>query len=103
MDNDPLPQPEASQRADSGEPGSGFSVPRESLVTPPFAVQSWQPPSKFAKLLGDSITITLRIGPTMLVMWMVAPDEFKYQIRKQARWLPYLVKYAAWWLRQEGW
>lgn len=98
-----LPQPETSSHADPGDPDSGFSVPRETKMGSPFVSVPWHPPSRFAKLLGSTVSITLRVGPTMLVMWMVAPEELKYQVRKQARWLPYLAKYAAWWLRQEGW
>lgn len=97
-----LSQPEASSYARSGDPDSGFSVPRETKSEPPFLVQPWHPPSRLAALLSSTVTITLRVGPTMLIMWMVAPDELKYQVRKQARWLPYMLKYAAWWLRQEG-
>jgi hypothetical protein len=94
---------EASPHADPGEPGSGFSVPRETKDMPPFLTVPWQAPSRLAKLLSSTVTITLRVGPTMLLMWMIAPAELKFELRKQARWLPYMAKYAAWWLRQEGW
>jgi hypothetical protein len=97
------PPPEVPQHADPGDPDSGFSVPRETLGTPPFLTVPWQAPSRLAKLLSSTVTITLRVGPTMLLMWMIAPPELKYELRKQARWLPYAAKYAAWWLRQEGW
>lgn len=106
MDEDSLTSlsEEATPHVRPGEPDHGFSVPRETKgEPPPFLSVPWQPPSRLAKLLGSTVTITLRVGPTMLLMWMIAPAELKYELRKQARWLPYAAKYAAWWLRQEGW
>jgi hypothetical protein len=94
---------EVNPNASPGELDGGFSVPRETKEIPPFLTQPWKPPSKFAKMLNGSINITLRIGPTAIVMWMIAPQEFKYAVRKQARWIPYFVKYAAWWLEKEDW
>lgn len=69
----------------------------------PFAEVRWKPPSRASRLLTHGLTITLRITPYLITAWIVAPAEVKYELRKQARWLPWAVRYAAWWLRQEGW
>jgi hypothetical protein len=71
-------------------------------MPPLFAPIPWKPPSRAARMLSTGITLTIRFAPTMIFIWMVGPEEFKYQVRKQARWLPYAARYAAWWLKQEG-
>jgi hypothetical protein len=53
-------------------------------------------------LSARAIRLTLTITPTLLVCWVLLPGEVKYELRKQIRWLPWAVRYAAWWLRQEG-
>jgi hypothetical protein len=91
--------------ADSGEPSSGQALPREihPNIPPPFVTAPWQPPSRLAKAIQGGVTITLRITPYLITAWIFAPADIKYEIRKQSRWLPWAVKYAAWWLKQEGW
>lgn len=70
---------------------------------PPFASVPWQAPSRLARLLTRGIVITISVSPSLLLMWVLAPPELKYELRKQARWLPFAARYASWWLRQRGW
>jgi hypothetical protein len=101
--NDDTTRSGVEQDADLGEPNSGPRTPHETNALPPFVSVPWQPPSRASRMLSTGITLTIRFVPTAIFIWMVGPDELKYQVRKQVRWLPYLAKYAAWWLRQEGW
>jgi hypothetical protein len=71
-------------------------------MQPMFTVP-WRPPSRAARLLRSAVGLTITFGPTAMFIYMWGPDEVRYQVNKQARWLPYLAKYAAWWLKQEGW
>lgn len=85
-----------------GEPATGWA-PHATNPGPPFAETSWRPPSRFAKFLVRGATLTITMTPTALFVWLFMPDELKYELRKQVRWLPWAARYAAWWLRQEGW
>jgi hypothetical protein len=93
----------AVPNAEQGEPVSGPALPRETKELPPFTVVEWKPPSRAARLIQGGVTITLRITPYLITAWIFAPAEVKYELRKQSRWIPWAVKYAAWWLKQEGW
>jgi hypothetical protein len=98
------PSLEVPQHGDQGELDTGLDGHRmKQMGVPPFLTVPWQPPSRLARMLTSTVSLTIRFGPTLIVMWMIGPESLKYEIRKQARWLPYAAKYAAWWLRQEGW
>jgi hypothetical protein len=107
MSADPfLPQPEAPPHAGPRDPEQRppFHPPHETKGEPPFAATDWRPPSRFGRLLsGRTLIVTLEVTSSALLIWILAPDEVRYQLRKQVRWLPWAARYASWWLRQEGW
>lgn len=95
---------EGAQHGVPGDPETGKDDTRgATLGPPPFASVPWEAPSKLAKLLVRGAVITISLTPTALLIWVLAPDEMKYEIRKQARWLPWMARYASWWLRKQGW
>jgi hypothetical protein len=96
------PQSEEKPHVVQGEPGNGEPLPVETKEFPPFIVQKWEPPSKIARMVREGITVTLQITPYLLTFWILAPDDVRYEIRKQARWIPYAIKYATWWLKQNA-
>ena len=101
--SDLFPSSGESPHADSGELNSGeVARPVETKGIPPFTEQRWEAPSKVSRMIQDGITITLRITPYLITAWIFAPDEVRYELRKQVRWIPWAVKYAVWWLKQEG-
>jgi hypothetical protein len=104
MINDPLPpSPEATAHAGPGDPEPHDNRVHETKPEPPFASTSFSPPPRLARLLARGAVITISLAPTALMIWVFAPDELKYELRKQIRWLPWAARYAAWWLKQEGW
>lgn len=66
------------------------------------ATAEWQPSERLTKLMGKGFRLTLSVTPTAIIVWALAPAELKYELRKLARWLPWGVRYAVWWLRQEA-
>jgi hypothetical protein len=91
----------------ASEPSAPLAAPSTPVPYTPeeieemMAVTEWQPPSRWGKLLSAGLTLTIRVTPTAIVIWMLAGEETRYEVRKLARWIPWGVRYAAWWLRQE--
>lgn len=97
------PSQEGDQHGVTGDPSTGLSSLGATLAHPPFAKTTWEAPPKTARMLARGAIITISLTPTMLLIWVLAPDDVKYEIRKQLRWLPWMAKYASWWLRKQGW
>jgi hypothetical protein len=66
------------------------------------ATAEWHPGERLARLMGKGFTLTISVAPTAIIVWALAPEELRYELRKLARWLPWGVRYALWWLKQEG-
>jgi hypothetical protein len=84
---------------DTGEPYTGdTSPPFETKDQPPFATFKFKPSSMIEK----GVSITLRITPYAIMLWVFAPTEVKYQARRYVRYLPWAIKYAVWWMKQNA-
>lgn len=88
----------------SGEPASspGSPTPYTEAELEQLAETAWTPSSRLARLVSGGVTFTLKVTPYAITFWLFAPDELRYEIRKLSRWLPWGVRYALWWLKQEG-
>ena len=98
MSEDITPSSGASPYADLGEPGSGFSVPRETKDMPPFRYRKSFPWFRIFSLVSSGYLL-------FLIVYQVSPDFqlwVNYNLRYYGRYPDYFIRYAAWWLRQEG-
>lgn len=80
-------------------------VPGETAVPPPgeqVAQQPWEPTEQLARLVKGGVTVTLRITPYLITIWMLGGPELRWEVRKAARWIPWAVRYAGWWLNQRS-
>ena len=101
IDETPFPNSEADNRMDdTGEPYTGDTSPpfETKIVQPPFATIKIKGPS----IVDKTINVTLRLTPYAITLWIFAPEDLKYSVRKNLRYLPWAVRYAIWWLKQSA-
>jgi hypothetical protein len=100
------PLSESDSHGDTGEPYPGLSSPPfETKDQTPFASLKWDSTKsgdKITNMVSKGVTLTLKITPYAIMIWLFAPAELKYEARKHLRYLPWAVKYAVWWLKQNG-
>jgi hypothetical protein len=99
MDIDSSPSFEVDPNGGTGELYPGISSPPfETKDQPPFAAIKFKAPSA----IETGISLTLRITPYAIMVWLFAPDELKYEARKYVRYLPWAIRYAIWWMNQHA-
>ena len=90
---------------DTGEPYLPTLSGHETKDAAPFAQYKWDDVNRnpsLARLVAKGVTVTLRITPYAIMIWLFAPDDVRYQAKKYVRYLPWAVRYAVWWLKQNG-
>lgn len=99
------PSVESDPNGDTGNPYPGISSPPfETKDQTPFTAIKWDISNeqKISRLIAKGVTVTLRITPYAILIYLFAPDDFKYEAKKHMRYLPWAIKYVVWWLKQNA-
>lgn len=74
----------------------------DETAVPPLGEYQWEPNERLTRLIKGGVTLTLRATPYLITIWLFGGDELRYEIRKHARWIPWAIRYAGWWLNQRS-